>query len=200
MGPSAWIGPLPGYRIGDVGLYFLPIFLIKRKIFYSHSPLGIFPLRIYSALSCVKTKRKWTWKRKFSLMFAIYSLILFACSLIFFAFAPSFVWCEWALTWLSALALASRSVSFGFQDIAVMVFLCSDMMECSRNSLNSLSYWNTRQTITARGQWYSSNRRGPEMSLEERSGHWSPIHGLWTLSSTSWSREAVRLPAWWIAL
>ena len=33
-------------------------------------------------------------KRKFSLMFVVYSLIFSACRLIFFTFAPTFAWCE----------------------------------------------------------------------------------------------------------
>ena len=44
-------------------------------------------------LSCVQTERKRMRKRKFSLMFAVYSLIFFTCSLIFFAFL-AFAWCE----------------------------------------------------------------------------------------------------------
>ena len=48
------------------------------------------------------TDRKRKRKRKFSLMFEIFSLISFVGSLIFFAFAFAFVRCEWALTCESA--------------------------------------------------------------------------------------------------
>ena len=33
-------------------------------------------------------------KQKFSLMFAVYSVIYFTCRVIFFAFAYTFTWCE----------------------------------------------------------------------------------------------------------
>ena len=46
------------------------------------------------SLSCVQIEWKRTRKRKFSLMFAVYSLLFFAGSLIFFTFAPTFAWCE----------------------------------------------------------------------------------------------------------
>ena len=42
----------------------------------------------------VHIERKWKRKRKCSLMFVVYYLIFFDCSLIFFAFTVAYAWCE----------------------------------------------------------------------------------------------------------
>ena len=48
-------------------------------------------------LSYVQTEQNRTRKRKFSLMFAVYSLIYFVCSLIFSTFVLTFAWFEWTI-------------------------------------------------------------------------------------------------------
>ena len=51
----------------------------RTDFMFLHPPLGP-----------VHTERK----RTFSLMFAVYSLIIFACRSISYALAPAFAWCE----------------------------------------------------------------------------------------------------------
>ena len=60
-----------------------------------HLRWGVGISRQIEPLWPIDTERKR--KQKFSLMFAVYSFILFVCSLIFFAFALDFAWCELAL-------------------------------------------------------------------------------------------------------
>ena len=56
----------------------------EGRLLFASDEIGI------NFLSFVQTERKQTQKRKLSLMFAVYSLIFSASSLIFFTFAPTF--------------------------------------------------------------------------------------------------------------
>ena len=51
-----------------------------------------------SSVKVCSERAKREQRRKFSFMSAAYSLILFGCTLIFVSFAPTFAWCEKALT------------------------------------------------------------------------------------------------------
>ena len=49
---------------------------------------------VLSVLRHIHTEQKWKRNQNFSLMFVVYPFDLFTCFVIFFAFAPTFVWCE----------------------------------------------------------------------------------------------------------
>ena len=88
--------------LADLLLQNITVLLISRRHFVSKTTKYISRSRwmngedslMMKGLSCVQTERKGTRKWKISLMFAVYSLLFFACSLIFYRFCFRFrlVW------------------------------------------------------------------------------------------------------------
>ena len=83
-------------------IWMLPVLEIEWLALWCAPRRDIFKAdRCISTLSWAHRESKAVFRpseSEFSLMCAIYSLIFFTCSLIFFAFAPTFAWCEYSLT------------------------------------------------------------------------------------------------------
>ena len=116
--------------------------------------LKLLPCTSDYLLSSVQTKRKRTQKWKFSLMFAIYSLIFFTCSLIFLLSRSLSLGVNRSLIWLAELVVLWKPFCFlNFVHSSRNYSLLENKVLSRRNSLLETfvySHWNNYLRLTTR--------------------------------------------------